>query len=256
MTNPLADRIAVVTGASRGIGYHTAKALAAAGAHVVAVARTVGGLEELDDEIREMGGSATLVPLDIADYDGIDRLGAALYERWGKLDILIGNAGMLGQLSPLGHIEPKVWEDTLSVNVTSNWRLIRSFDPLFRQSDAARLVFMSSGAAFKCRAFWGVYSVSKAALEALARTYAEETLNTAIRVNLINPGPMRTAMRAKAMPGEDPVLLPHPSEIAPAILDLVSPECTTTGKIFDFPSGSFLSPGIPTSDDPNTVLNF
>lgn len=256
MTKPLADRIAVVTGASRGIGFFTARALAEAGAHIVAVARTVGGLEELDDEIRELGGTATLVPLDLADYDGIDRLGAALHERWGKLDILIGNAGMLGQLSPLGHIEPKVWDDTMAVNVTSNWRLIRSFDPLFRQSDAARLVFMSSGAAFKCRAFWGVYSVTKAALEALARTYSEETRNTAIRVNLINPGPMRTAMRAKAMPGEDPVTLPHPKEIAPAILDLVSPDCSETGKIFDFPSGEFLTPGIPTSDDPQTILNF
>jgi len=256
MTKPLADRIAVVTGASRGIGYFTALALAEAGAHVIAVARTVGGLEQLDDEIQKGGGTATLVPLDIKDFDALDRLGATIHERWGKLDILVGNAGLLGQLSPLGHIDVKTWDETLAVNVTANWRLIRSFDHLFRQSDAARLVFMSSGAAYKCRAYWGIYSVTKAALEALARTYAEETRASGIRVNLINPGPMRTAMRAKAMPGEDPESVTHPSEIASSVLDLVSPTCSVTGKIYDFPSGSFLTPGAPTLDEEATILHF
>lgn len=256
MTKPLADRIAVVTGASRGIGYQAAIALAKAGAHVVAVARTVGGLEDLDDDIGAVGGSATLVPLDLKDYEGIDRLGAALYERWSKIDVLVGNAGLLGQLSPLGHIEPKVWEETMAVNVTANWRLIRSFDPLLRRSDKARVLFMTSGAAFKCRAFWGIYSTSKAALEALARTYAEETRNTHIRVNLLSPGPTRTAMRAKAMPGEDPDTLPHASEIAPTIVDLVSPSCTETGKIYDFASGEFMTPGVPVADTESVSLRF
>ncbi|MBB4302230.1 NAD(P)-dependent dehydrogenase (short-subunit alcohol dehydrogenase family) [Rhodobium orientis] len=256
MTKPFADKIAVVTGASRGIGYFTAKALAEAGAHVIAVARTEGGLTDLDDEIREAGGSATLVPLDLTDYDALDRLGATIYERWGKLDILVGNAGLLGELAPLGHIEIKTWEQTLAVNVTANWRLIRSFDPLFKRSEAARIAFMTSGAAHKCRAFWGIYSVSKAALEALARTYAEETRNSPTRVNLFNPGPVRTGMRARAMPGEDPETLPHPSELAPAILDLVSPSTDVTGKIFDYPTGTFLTPGMPTPDDAAPVIGF
>ncbi|HEX9906584.1 MAG TPA: SDR family NAD(P)-dependent oxidoreductase, partial [Propylenella sp.] len=179
---PLAGRIAVVTGASRGIGYFAAKGFAEAGAHVLAVARTVGGLEELDDEIKAAGGSATLVPLDLKDFAGIDRLGAAIHERWGRLDIFLANAGILGQLSPLGHIPPKVWDDVIAVNVTANWRLIRSLDPLLRQSDAGRALFISSGAARACRPFWGAYSVSKAALEALARTYAAEVAKTPIRV--------------------------------------------------------------------------
>jgi NAD(P)-dependent dehydrogenase (short-subunit alcohol dehydrogenase family) len=238
---PLAGRIALVTGASRGIGYFAARAFAAAGAHVVVVARTVGGLEELDDEIRDAGGTATLVPLDLKDFDAIDRLGAALYERWGRLDALVANAGILGQLSPLGHVDPKVWDEVMAVNVTANWRLIRSFDPLLRRSDAGRFIALSSGAAHNCRPFWGPYSVSKAAVEALARTYAAETRNTAIRVALVNPGPMRTAMRAKAMPGENPQTLPHPSEIAPHLVEMARPEFERTGALFDFPSRSYRS---------------
>ncbi|WP_439527425.1 SDR family NAD(P)-dependent oxidoreductase [Pannonibacter sp.] len=235
----LQGRVAVVTGASRGIGYHLAKALAAEGVHVIALARTVGGLEDLDDEIKGLGGSATLVPLDLMDYDGIDRLGAAIYERWGKLDMLVGNAGMLGGLSPLGHIDIKTFDKVMALNVTANWRLIRSLDPLLRQSDTGRAVFLTSSAAHKCKPFWGAYSASKAALEALVRTYAGETQSTAVRVNLLNPGAMRTAMRAKAMPGEDPETLPHPSEVAPQIITMLRPDFADTGRLYDRPSGMF-----------------
>jgi NAD(P)-dependent dehydrogenase (short-subunit alcohol dehydrogenase family) len=219
---PLAGRIAVVTGASRGIGYHAAKAFGGAGAHVIAVARTVGGLEELDDEINAAGGTATLVPLDLKDSPGIDRLGAAIFERWGRLDLLLANAGVLGQLSPLGHVPPKVWDEVMAVNVTANWRLLRSLDPLLRQSDDARAIFMTSGGADGTSPFWGPYAVSKAALEALAATYAAETRKTRIRVTLVNPGAVRTAMRAQAMPGENPESLPHPSAIAAKLLDLAT----------------------------------
>jgi NAD(P)-dependent dehydrogenase (short-subunit alcohol dehydrogenase family) len=236
---PLDGRVAVVTGASRGIGYFAAKGFAAAGAHVVAVARTVGGLEELDDEIRASGGSATLVPLDLKDFDGIDRLGAALFERWGRLDVLLANAGILGQLSPLGHVPPKVWDDVMAVNVTANWRLIRSLDPLLRQSPSGRALFMSSGAAHTCRPFWGPYSVSKAALEALAQTYAKEVQKSAVRVVMIDPGRTRTAMRAQAMPGEDPDTLPHPSEIVPHLIEMASPDFARTNALFAFPTRTY-----------------
>jgi len=236
---PLAGRIALVTGASRGIGFQAAKGFAAAGAHVIAVARTVGGLEELDDAIRKVGSSATLVPLDLQDYPGIDRLGEAIFKRWGKLDLFLANAGVLGQLSPLGHVPPKVWDEVLAVNVTANWRLVRSLDPLLRQSDAGRAIFMSSGAAQKCRPYWGPYSVSKAALEALARTYAGETKNTPVRVVAVDPGKTRTAMRAKAMPGEDPKTLPKPSEIVPHLVEMASPSFQRTNVLFEFPTRSY-----------------
>ena len=239
MSKRLQDRLAVVTGASRGIGRAVALSFAREGAHVVLLARTVGGLEELDDEIRAEGGSATLVPVDLADHDALDRLGGSLFERWGKLDILIGNAGLLGQLSPVGHIEPKVWSDVIAVNVTANWRLIRSLDPLLQRSDAGRVVFVTSGAAVNCRAFWGVYSVSKAALDALAKTYAAEVENGSVRVNLFNPGPVRTAMRAKAVPGEDPATLPTPEKVAETFIPLVEPSCLQNGMVYDFPSGEF-----------------
>jgi NAD(P)-dependent dehydrogenase (short-subunit alcohol dehydrogenase family) len=237
---PLEGRVAVVTGASRGIGYQAAKGFAAAGAHVIAVARTVGGLEELDDAIRKLGGTATLVPLDLQDYPAIDRLGEAIFKRWKKLDVLLANAGALGQLSPLGHVPPKVWDEVLAVNVTANWRLIRSLDPLLRRSDAGRAIFVTSGAAERCRPFWGPYSVSKAALNALAHTYAQEVKNTAVRVIAVDPGKTRTAMRAKAMPGEDPATLPKPSEIVPHLIDIASPAFARTNVLFDFPSKSYV----------------
>jgi NAD(P)-dependent dehydrogenase (short-subunit alcohol dehydrogenase family) len=237
---PLAGRIAVVTGASRGIGYQAAKGFAAAGAHVIAVARTVGGLEELDDAIRSIGGTATLVPLDLKDAPAIDRLGEAIFNRWKKLDVLLANAGVLGQLSPLGHVPPKVWDEVFAINVTANWRLIRSLDPLLRQSDAGRAIFMTSGAAERCRPFWGPYSVSKAALNALAHTYAQEVKSTAVRVIAVDPGKTRTAMRAKAMPGEDPATLPKPSEIVPYLVEMASPAFTRTDVLFEFPSKSYV----------------
>ncbi|MFE1598649.1 SDR family NAD(P)-dependent oxidoreductase [Methylobacterium sp. ID0610] len=242
---PLADRIAVVTGASRGIGRAAALALAEAGAHVIAVARTQGALEELDDAIRQFGGAATLVPLDVTDYDAIDRLGAAIHERWGKLDILVGNAGVLGRLMPLGHVDPKLWASVMDVNLTANWRLIRSLDPLLQRSDAGRAIFVSSGAASSCRAYWGPYAVSKAALEALVRTYAAETATTPIRAMLVNPGPLRTEMRRAAMPGEDPETLRTPEELAPHIVRLASPAWNGSGLIYDFPTDRVLTPRKP-----------
>jgi NAD(P)-dependent dehydrogenase (short-subunit alcohol dehydrogenase family) len=240
MTKLLKDRIALVTGASRGIGYATAKALAAEGAHVIALARTVGGLEDLDDEIKALGGSATLVPVDLKDFDALDRLGASIYERWGKLDILVGNAGALGKLTPVSHIKPKDWDETFAVNVTANARLIRSLDVLLRQSDAGRALFLTSGAAHKTRAYWGLYAATKAALETLVLTYANEVGTSALRVNLLNPGPVRTAMRAKAMPGEDPETLPQPAELARHIPTLVAPQQDANGAIFDFKDGAII----------------
>jgi NAD(P)-dependent dehydrogenase (short-subunit alcohol dehydrogenase family) len=234
MPLPLSDRVALVTGASRGIGHATALALSKAGAHVVAVARTVGGLEELDDTVRGLGGSATLVPLDLKDYPGIDRLGLALHQRFGRLDVLVGNAGILGPLSPLGHVEAAAWDEVMAVNVTANWRLICAADPLLRLSDAGRVVFLSSGAAASATAYWGPYSVSKAALETLARTYAAETVSTNIRVNLFNPGPVRTRMRAQAMPGEDPMTLESPDAIAEKIVELCLPAMQDTGKLYAY----------------------
>jgi NAD(P)-dependent dehydrogenase (short-subunit alcohol dehydrogenase family) len=240
MTKPLASRIALVTGASRGIGYATALALAKAGAHVVALARTVGGLEELDDAIKAIGGSTTLVPVDIKDFDSFDRLAAGLNERYGHLDVMVGNAAVLGPLSPLGHVEPKEWDDALTVNLTANFRLLRALDPLLRASDAGRVVFLTTTVATTPRAYWGPYAVTKAALEALARTYAAETATTRVRVNLLNPGPTRTRMRATAMPGEDPMSLKTPDEVADSIVALCLPSFDDSGRIFDFRSGRVL----------------
>ena len=240
MPAPLAGRIALITGASRGIGYATALALAKAGAHVVAVARTVGGLEELDDAIRGLGGAATLVPLDLKDYAGIDRLALALHERFKRLDVLVGNAGILGPLSPLGHVEAAAWEEVMAVNVTANWRLIRAMDPLLQRSDAGRVVFLTSGVAALALAYWGPHAASKAALEVLARTYAAETVTTPVRVNLFAPGPIRTRMRAQAMPGEDPMTLEAPDKVAEKIAELCLPSLQESGKLYDYRQGRFL----------------
>jgi NAD(P)-dependent dehydrogenase (short-subunit alcohol dehydrogenase family) len=229
----LSGRLALVTGASRGIGYHTALELARLGAHVIAVARTVGGLEDLYDAIRAQGGSATLVPLDLKDLKAIDALGGSIHERWGKLDILVANAGVLGTIAPLGHVQSKVFDEVMAINVTATWRLMRSVEPLLRQSDAGRAILLSSLAAHACKPFWGPYSASKAAVEALARTWANELANTPIRVNSVNPGATRTAMRAQAMPGEDPQTLPHPQDIARRIVRLADPALAETGMLYD-----------------------
>jgi NAD(P)-dependent dehydrogenase (short-subunit alcohol dehydrogenase family) len=241
----LTGRIALVTGASRGIGYFLAKELAAAGAHVIAVARTVGGLEELDDEIKALGGQATLVPLDLTDMAGIDRLGGAINDRWGKLDVLVANAAILGVISPIGHVEAKVFEKVMAINVTATWRLIRSVDPLLRLSDAGRAIIMSSAAAHSARAFWAPYAASKAAVEALARSWADETKNSPLRVNAVDPGPTRTAMRAQAVPGENPATLPHPSEIAARIVRLASPSLSETGLIYNARQERFTAHRLP-----------
>jgi NAD(P)-dependent dehydrogenase (short-subunit alcohol dehydrogenase family) len=226
----LENRLVLVTGASRGIGRAAAIALAGAGAHVIAVARTVGALEEVDDEIQKAGGSATLVPLNLKDFAALDRLGASIFERWGKLDAFFGNAGILGVLTPLGHLDPKVFQELLDINVTANWRLIRSLDPLLQRADAGRVLFMTSSVARNPRAFWGGYAMTKAALESLALTYAQECDSTSVKVNLLNPGGTRTAMRARAMPGEDPSTLPRPVDIAPLIVELLSPTCEKNGE--------------------------
>lgn len=237
---PLEGRIAVVTGASRGVGYHAALGFAKAGAHVIAIARTVGGLEDLDDAVREAGGSATLVPLDIKDYDALDRLGASIHERWGKLDILLGNAATLGVVTPLPQMKPAVFDDVFALNVTANFRLIRSLDPLLQESDAGRALFLTSGASRSQRPFVGPYAASKAALEAMVGSYAKENRLNALNANLVDPGTLRTKMRAQYAPGEDPEGVTPPEEIVPTLVRLVSSENDVNGGIYDFPSQAWL----------------
>jgi len=226
------QRIVLVTGASRGIGRAAARAIAKTGAHVIAVARTVGGLEELDDEIKKDGGDgATLVPMDLRNFDGLDQLGASIHERWGRLDGLFGNAGSLGELSPITHLAPKMWQEALDVNVTANWRLIRSLDPLLKKSEAGRAVFMTSGAARKHTPFWGSYAVTKAALASLVLTYAAECEGSNVKANLFSPGPLRTRMRARAMPGEDPNTLEPPEAVTPLIVEMLSASYAKNGAL-------------------------
>jgi len=225
-----AGRVALVTGASRGLGAAAALAFAGEGAHCILLARTVGGLEELDDRIKAVGGSATLVPLDVTDGPGVDRLGAALYERFGRLDVLLGNAAILGVLSPIGHIDPAVFERVMAVNVTANWRLIRSLDPLLRRSDAGRAIFVTSGITHRMTPYWSAYAASKAALEVLAGTYAAEVAHTPVRVNIYNPGPIRTTMRQQAFPGEPIEQQTPPEAHAEGLIRLALPSCTMTGQ--------------------------
>lgn len=234
----LEGRVVLVTGASRGIGRAAGKLAGARGAHVIAVARKVGGLEELDDEIRAAGGdAATLVPLDLMDFDAIDRLGASVFERWGRLDGLIANAAQLGIISPLSHIKPEVFEQTLALNVTANYRLVRALEALLRQSENGRVALVSSAAANWAGPYWSLYAASKAALDAMAKSWAGELANTQIKVNVFYPGPVRTRMRAAAVPGEDPQTLPHPDDIAPMLVDMVTPAFADTGSIVDAKTG-------------------
>jgi NAD(P)-dependent dehydrogenase (short-subunit alcohol dehydrogenase family) len=222
----------LITGASRGIGAAIARRFAAEGAHVVLLARTVGGLEEVDDAIRAAGGAeATLVPLDLADAGAIDQLGASLHERFGRLDVLVGNAGLLGSLSPMGHVEPETWSSVIEINLTANWRLIRSLDPLLRASDAGRAIFLTSGVGSRVVPYWGPYAVSKAGLEMLVKIYAAEMTKTKVRANLVNPGGTRTRMRAEAFPGEDPMTLPAPEDVTELFVELAEPSCRRNGEV-------------------------
>jgi NAD(P)-dependent dehydrogenase (short-subunit alcohol dehydrogenase family) len=225
------QRVALVTGASRGIGRAVALALAEQNIHVLLLARTQGGLEDVYDEIVTADGEATGVPMDLTDYDAIDRLGGVIAERWGKLDIFVGNAGILGPISPVAHMTPSEFEKTLAINVTSNARLIRALEPLLLASDAGRAVFLTSGAAYSTKPFWGAYSTSKAALDALVKSWANEQKNTSLKINLYSPGPVRTAMRAQAMPGENPSTLPTAEDVAPQIVSMCAPDYQETGEI-------------------------
>jgi len=238
VTRRLQNRIALITGASRGIGAAVAERFAAEGAHVVLVARTRGGLEDVDDRIRaalDLGTDAdspvTLLELDLTDLDAVDRIGPSIAQRFGKLDIVVGNAGLLGEMSPMHHIDAKVWTDVVDVNLNANWRLIRTTDPLLRQSDAGRAVFVTSGAAHGKRPYWGAYAVTKAALEMMVTCWAAETEKTAIRINLLDPGATRTGMRADAYPGEDPATVKPPEDLADAFVDLCSPSCDRHGDV-------------------------
>lgn len=237
----LAGRIALVTGATRGIGRAVALALAREGAHMILTGRTAGALEEVDDEIRQATGrkdGVTLVTLNFKHGDKIDALGPTLFNRFGKLDILVGNAGILGPLSPLGHITTENFTEVIDINLTANWRLIRTLDPLLQLADAGRAVFVTSGAAAAKNAYWGPYAASKAGLEALVKTYAHEVASTKVRVNLISPGPIRTHMRAKAFPGEDPATLKTPQDIAPAFIPFLLPDCQHNGRTYEFATGT------------------
>ncbi|MEE9380211.1 MAG: SDR family NAD(P)-dependent oxidoreductase [Hyphomonadaceae bacterium] len=236
LPSDLQGRIILITGASRGIGYATAKLLAKAGAHIIALARTVGGLEELDDAIKAADGpgKASLIPVDLTNADAMDRLQPALLERFGKIDGFIANAGILGELSPVADITEKVWDQVMTTNLKANWRLTQALDPMLRQSDAGRVVYLTSGVARTHTPYWAPYSVSKAALEALALTYAKEVENTSMRVNVCNPGATRTAMRAAAMPGEDASTVPHPDEIAVLLTQMVSPSWTKNAEVVVF----------------------
>jgi NAD(P)-dependent dehydrogenase (short-subunit alcohol dehydrogenase family) len=227
----LAGRIALITGASRGLGAAMAERFAAEGAHLILVARTQGGLEETDDRVRAAGGSATLVPLDLTQFDEIDRMAAAVAQRFGRLDVLVGNAAMLPPLTPVGHLNPKDWQATMDLNLTANWRLIRAFDVGLRRSEAGRLIMVTSGAAMGAFAYWGAYAASKAGLETLVSSYAKEIEQTKVRANLLDPGAMRTAMRAQAFPGEEPETLRPPEEVTPVAVSLAETDCTMNGQV-------------------------
>lgn len=231
MAGRLDGKIALITGGSRGIGAAVAVKFAGEGAHVVLVGRTVGALEEVDDQVRAAGGEATLVPLDLREFVKIDELAGALYERYGRLDILVGNAAEFGTFSPLGHIDPALWGEIIDLNLTANWRLIRAMDPLLRVAEHGRAIFVTSNIARAPRAYWGPYAASKAALDALVKTYAAEIATTRVRANLLSPGVVRTQLRARVFPGENPETLPPPESVAEAFVRLALPEWDRNGEI-------------------------
>ena len=231
-TIDLTNKVALITGASKGIGAAIAKAYAKAGAHVILMARNQSALEKIDDEIRAQGGQATLMPLDLMALDDLDKLGSVLQERFGRLDIFVANAGLLGTLGPLPHIGAREFQRVMDTNVNANFRLIKTLDPLLQQSQAGRVIFVSTSAeVVKGRAYWGTYSISKAALEAMAQVYASENEKTAVQVNIVNPGAVRTDMRATAKPGEDPMSLPAPEDIMDVFLALADERCTRHGEV-------------------------
>jgi len=230
----LAGRIALVTGASRGIGRAVALALSRAGAHVIVTASTPCALEELDDEIHASGGTATIIPQNLQELDAIDTLGPAIFERWQKLDILVANAGVLGILTPLGHISAEEWRKVMDINLEANWRLIRTLNPVLQKSDAGRAVFVTSSVARSCNAYWGTYAVSKAALEALVKIYANEVATTKVRANLLDPGAVATKMRAEAFPGEDPAILPAPEALTGLFMEMCEAKFTKNGEVIAF----------------------
>jgi NAD(P)-dependent dehydrogenase (short-subunit alcohol dehydrogenase family) len=234
LDSPLAGQVALVTGASRGLGAAIAIELARLGARVVITARSQAGLEETDDAIRAQGSEATLLPFDLADSEALDMLGPSIHQSFGRLDILVSNAGSLGVLTPVPHILPKDWAEVLAVNVTASWRLIRSCAPLLLAAPGGRAVFVTSAAARAPRAYWGAYGATKAAMEHLVLTWAEETRTTRLRANLFDPGPVATRMRAQAMPGENPASLPTPAEFAPAVAALCLPDEARHGSLVSF----------------------
>jgi NAD(P)-dependent dehydrogenase (short-subunit alcohol dehydrogenase family) len=231
MSKVLAGRVALITGASRGIGAAIARRYAAEGAHVILIARTVGGLEETDDTVKAAGGTATLLPLDLADGALIDQIGPSILERFGRLDIFVGNAATLGPLSPMGHIVAKDWDRVIAVNLTANWRLIRTLDPLLRRSDSGRAIFVTCAVTTGVFPYWGAYAASKAGLETLARTYAGEVTKTNLRVNLLDPGIVRSKLRAAAFALEDPAKLRSPDEVTDSFIELAAASCTRHGDL-------------------------
>lgn len=231
MTGRLQNRLALITGASRGLGAAVAKRYAAEGAHVILLARTLKGLEAVDDEIRRSGQSATLVPLDLRQLEQIDQMGAALQQRFGRLDILASCAARLGHLAPLGHIEPDLWRDIIATNLTANWRLLRALDPLLRLSAAGRAIFATCAAAHQATPFWSAYAASKAALEALVKTYAAEMAQTSVRANLVDPGPLPTQLRHDAFPFEDASLLRTPAEATEPFVALAEASDQRSGEL-------------------------
>ena len=232
-TPDLSGKLVLVTGATRGIGRAVAVAAARAGAELIITGRTIGALEEVDDEIKAQGGHATIVEMDMKDVDAIPRLAAAIAERWARLDGFVANAAILTALTPVGHITPEDWETNIAVNLTGQWHMIRALDPLLRAAPAGRAILVTSGAAVGSRPFWGPYAATKAGLEALGRSWAGESEQTNLRINMMNPGGTATTMRAAAFPGEAPASLPQPQDIAPAFLALLADDCRHHGEVVD-----------------------